>query len=126
MDQTLHFPQEVFRIQGAIFDVYRTMGPGYLESVYQECLQIELETRQIPFRAMPQLKLAYKGQELRTHFSPDFVCFDQVLVELKAARALAPEHRAQTINYLRASGMKLGLLVNFQATPRVEIERFAL
>ena len=126
MGQTLHLPQEVFRIQGAIFEVYKVMGPGFLESVYQESLQIEFERRQIPCEATPRLKVTYKGHLLESYFSPDIVCFGQILIELKAVRAFAPEHRAQVINYLRASGMKLGLLVNFHSAPRVQIERFAL
>jgi GxxExxY protein len=126
MSRVLHLPEEVFRIQGALFEVYKLMGPGFLESVYQECVQLEFAKRKIPFEAMPKLKITYKGELLETHFSPDLVCFSQVLIELKAVKGFAPEHRAQVINYLRASGMKLGLLVNFHSAPRVQIERFAL
>ncbi|MFN3585494.1 GxxExxY protein [Phenylobacterium sp.] len=117
---------ETFRIRGAAFDVYRTMGPGFLEGVYQECLAIEFERRGIAFEAFKPLRLSYAGRPLRDTYVADFVCFGSIILELKAARGLAPEHRAQTINYLRASGMKPGLLLNFGATPRMEIERFAL
>lgn len=120
------FKDEAFRIRGAVFQVYRMMGAGFLEAVYQECLAIELAKREIPFEASKGLALAYDGVVLRQTYIADFVCFGQIILELKALRAIAPEHRAQTINYLRAANMRLGLLVNFGATPRVEIERFAL
>lgn len=117
---------ETYRIRGAVFEVYRAMGAGFLEAVYQECLALELAARNIPFRAQQPLDLEYKGRQLKQTYAPDFICFDEIVVELKAVRALAPEHRAQTINYLRASGHRVGLLVNFGAAPLVEIERLAL
>ncbi|CAN7603791.1 GxxExxY protein [Phenylobacterium sp. LjRoot225] len=120
------YADEAYAIQGAIFDVYRTMGAGFLENVYQECLALEFSARRISFRALEPLRLGYKGHPLRQTYTPDFVCFDRIILELKALRALAPEHQAQTINYLRASGLRLGLLVNFGSTPKVQIERFAI
>ena len=122
----LVYSEEVFRIQGAIFEVYRAMGPGFLEAVYQECLAIEFAERGIPFAALQALALEYKGRGLRQTYSADFVCFDKIIVELKATRDLAPEHRAQTINYLRATRLRLGLLVNFGASPKVQIVRIAM
>jgi len=97
-----------------------------LEAVYQECLEIEFDRRGIPFATRQPLRLSYDGVRLKQTYIADFVCFDQIVIELKAARTIAPEHRAQLINYLRATGLKLGLLVNFGASPSVEIERFAL
>ena len=127
MDQErLLHAEEVFRIQGAIFEVNRTMGAGFLESVYQECLAIELAARDVPFVAAPHVVLEYKGKRLKQSYTPDFICFDRVVVELKAARDLAPEHRAQVLNYLRATSLRVGLLVNFGSSPRAQIERFAL
>lgn len=117
---------EVFHIQGAVFEVNRAMGRGFLEAVYQECLALEFKARHIPFRAQPPLKLAYKDQPLKHTYSPDFICFDSVIVELKVARELAPEHRAQLLNYLHVTGLKVGLLVNFGAPRRATVERFAL
>ena len=114
---------EVFRIQGAIFEVNRHMGSGFLESVYQECLAMEFAARQIPFVAQQALALTYKGQPLRQTYQPDFVCFGTIIIELKAVRELAPEHRAQVLNYLSATGFKLGLLVNFGSAPKARIER---
>ena len=122
----LIYRDEVYVIQGAIFDVYKKMGVGFLEGVYQECLAIELARRSIPFEALRPLPLVYDGEPLQQGYVADFICFGRVLLELKAARAIAPEHRAQIINYLRATGIKLGLLVNFGASPKVEIERFVL
>ncbi|HEX2801636.1 MAG TPA: GxxExxY protein [Phenylobacterium sp.] len=120
------FEEEAFRLRGAAFQVYREMGPGFLEAVYHECLQIEFAKRGIPFRSQAALCLQYSGEPLRQTYVADFVCFDQVIIELKACSAIAPEHRAQTINYLRATGLKLGLLMNFGSAPRLQIERFAL
>lgn len=125
-DEPYLFSAETFRIRGALFDVYRTLGPGYLESVYQECLALEFAKRDIPFEAGRRLSLTYKGVSLKQGFVADLVCFDQIIIELKAVRTVAPEHRAQVINYLRATGLRLGLLVNFGSAPKLEFERFAL
>jgi GxxExxY protein len=122
----LLLPNEVFRIQGAVFEVSRSMGRGFLEAVYQECLALELASRCIPFQPTPSLRLAYKGRPLKQTYSPDFICFDAIIVELKAARELAPEHRAQVLNYLRATSLEVGLLVNFGCAPRATVERLVL
>ncbi|MET0273171.1 MAG: GxxExxY protein [Phenylobacterium sp.] len=114
---------EVFQIQGAIYEVSRTMGPGFLEAVYQGCLALEFARRGIPHRAMPLLSLSYKGVPLKQTYSPDFVCFDAVIVEIKAGRSLAPEHRAQVLNYLRATGLRVGLLVHFGGAAKAQVER---
>jgi GxxExxY protein len=123
---TLVLAQEVFRIQGAVFEVYRTMGAGFLEAVYQECLAMEFSKRGIPFSALKPLRLKYHGRELKTRYAPDFICFESVILELKATREIAPEHRAQLMNYLRATGLRLGLLVNFGSSFKVQIVRIAL
>ncbi len=120
------YADETFRIRGAVFEVHSTMGAGILEAVDQECLAIEFAERGIPFAAVKPLALDYKGQRLRQAYIPDFICFERIVIELKAVRELAPEHRAQMINYLRASGMRLGRLVNFGAVQDARIERFAL
>ena len=125
LEDFLH-KDETFRIRGAIFEVYRAMGAGFLEAVYQECLAIEFARRGVPFEALKPLKLTYAGQLLRQSYVADFICYGWIIVELKAVRIIVPEHRAQLVNYLRATGMQLGLLVNFGAMPKVEIERFAL
>ena len=116
----------MFAIQGAIFDVYREMGCGFLEAVYQECLEKELRQRGIPFQPQKELILTYKGQALEQRYKPDFICFDKIIVELKAVSELGKEHKAQLFNYLKATDLKLGLLVNFGHYPKVQIERIIL
>lgn len=120
------YADEAYRIQGAVFEVNRELGVGFLEAVYQECLALEFSAREIPFMAMPTLRLSYKGRELRQAYVPDFVCFGRIVVELKAVGQLVAEHRAQVLNYLKASGHRLGLLVNFGCAPKARIERLIL
>lgn len=120
------YKEECYAIQGAIFEVYREMGCGFLETVYQECLERELTTRGIPFIAQPDLTLNYKGKSLKQTYKPDFICYEKIIVELKAVKEIAPEHKAQVINYLKATGMKIGLLVNFGHYPKAKIERIIL
>ena len=120
------FEEETFRIRKAVFEVNRQMGTGFLEAVYQECLALEFAAQGIPFEAAPMLALAYKGQPLSQSYRPDFVCFGTIIVELKVAREFAPEHRAQVLNYLKATGLKLGLLVNFGCAPKARVERLVL
>ena len=122
----LVFEEKTFAIRGVIFEVYREMGPGFLESVYQECVEQELTRKGIPFRSKPDLVLFYKDRPLEQNFRPDLVCYDQIILELKAVKAIGPEHRAQLLNYLRASKLRLGLLVNFGSHPKAEIERYLL
>jgi GxxExxY protein len=117
---------ESCEIMGACFEVYKEKGSGFLESVYQECLEIELGDRKIPFIVHPPLALTYKGRALKSTFTPDFICYDKIIVELKAVSGLTAEHRAQVQNYLRATNLKLGLLVNFAHYPKLEYERIAL
>ena len=120
------YKEECYQIQGAIFDVYREMGCGFLEAIYQECLEKELKFHGIPFISQPELKLLYKGSLLNQTYRPDLICCNQIIVELKAVKELGAEHKAQVINYLKATGMKLGLLVNFGSHPKVDIVRLAV
>lgn len=117
---------ESFEIIGACFEVYKEKGSGFVESVYQECLEMELDERKIPFKAQVELALTYKGRPLKSKFKPDFICYEKIVVELKAVSGLTDEHRAQVQNYLRATKIKLGLLVNFGHYPKVEYERIAV
>ena len=126
MTNNIIFKDESYLIQGAIFDVYREMGCGFLESVYQECLERELSLQSIPFISQQELKLQYKGQALSQIYKPDIVCYNSIIVELKALSKTTPQHKAQIMNYLKASGVKLGLLVNFGNYPKVTIERIVL
>ena len=123
--EELLFKDECYAIQGAIFDVYREMGCGFLEAVYQECLEKEFRLRQLPFVAQNELVLSYKGEPLTQSYKPDFICYGKIIVELKAVKEIAPEHKAQLLNYLKATGLELGLLVNFGAYPKTEIVRIA-
>lgn len=119
------FPDECYAIQGAIFDVYREMGCGFLEAVYQECLEKEFTSRNIPFQAQVDLRLSYKGETLKQIYKPDFICFDKIIIEIKTVKEIAAEHTAQLLNYLNVTKLGLGLLVNFASYPKIEIKRIA-
>ncbi|OEU40985.1 GTP-binding protein [Methanosarcina sp. Ant1] len=120
------YEEETFAIRGAVFEVYREMGSGFLEAVYQECLEKELRKQNIPFVAHKELNLVYKGDMLQQIYKPDFICYDKIIVELKSVKQIAPEHKAQLLNYLKATGLELGLLINFGSYPRAQIERMIL
>ena len=123
MKSNLLFEQESYQILGACFEVYREKGCGFLEPVYQECMEIELRLRGAPFVAQKPLALEYKGCPLRAKYEPDFICYGKIILELKAVGESADEHRAQVQNYLKATKFKLGLLVNFGHYPKVQLER---
>jgi GxxExxY protein len=126
MKRDIYYKEECYDIQGAIFDVYREMGGGYLEAVYQECLEKEFNLRDIPFESQKELKLTYKGASLAQRFKPDFICYGSIILEIKAVKETCSAHKAQLGNYLNSTGMKLGLLVNFGAFPKATVERFVL
>ena len=117
------YKEESYNIMGACFEVYKDKGNGFLEDVYQECLSIEFEEKGIDYLEKPKLELSYKGQTLHQSYEPDFLCFDRIIVELKAIKSLADEHRAQVFNYLKATQKRLGLLINFGGHPKLEYER---
>lgn len=121
----LIYEKESYAIIGACLEVYNDKNCGFLEPVYQECLEIEFEYQRIPAIAKPSLTLSYRGRILTQSYAPDFVCFERIIVELKAVSALVDEHRAQLLNYLHATGFELGLLVNFGHYPKLEYERIA-
>ncbi len=120
------YADESYKIVGACFEVYNEMGGGFLEPVYQECLEIELGFQGIPFVAQDELLLRYRQRTLKQKYKPDFICFGKIIVEIKAVSKLIDEHRAQVINYLNATGFELGLLVNFGSYPKLEWERLVL
>jgi GxxExxY protein len=124
-ESKLMLEQETFTIRGACFEVYKEKGCGFVEPVYQECLEMEFALQGILFVPQPRFELEYKGRKLRCEFQPDFICVSQVIVELKAVKELTDEHRAQVHNYLKTTGHRVGLLVNFGHHPGVEIERIA-
>ncbi len=119
----LLFEKESYLIRGAVYEVYREMGAGFLEAVYQECLEREMRSQGIPFVAQATLDLFYKQEKLHTIYKPDLICYDNIIVELKAVKELDDQHRAQLHNYLKATGLRLGFLVNFGHYPKPTIER---
>ena len=119
----LLYEEETYKVLGACFEVYKDKGCGFLEAVYQECLEIELSLQSIPFEIQPSVSLSYKGHALRQTYIPDLICFQKIVVEIKAVSSLDDTHRAQLHNYLKASGHRVGLLVNFGHHPKIEHER---
>ena len=123
METKIVYKQESYDIIGACFEVYNEQGCGFLEAVYQESLEIEFNLRKVPFMSQPKLNLRYKEKQLNQFYQPDVVCFDKIILEIKAVSTLIDEHRAQVHNYLKSVSFKLGLLVNFGRYPKLEYER---
>jgi GxxExxY protein len=117
------YKTECYNIIGACIEVYKDKGHGFLEGVYQECLELELARQSIPFETQKSIEIQYKGTVLKKTYIADLFCHGNIIVELKAASKLAPEHEAQLHNYLKATGKQLGLLVNFGAHPQLEWKR---
>lgn len=117
------YKDESYALMGACFEVYKEMGPGYLELVYHECLEEEFRSRGVPFVHHPGLELHYKGRRLQSKYQADFVAYSRIVIEVKAVRSLENAHRAQLLNYLKATGFQLGLLVNFGKAGGLEWER---
>ena len=120
------YQQEGYDFMAAAFEVHTEMGHGFLEEVYHESLELELTQRGIPFVSKPKLLLFYKGQPLKKQYEADLIVVGEIVVELKAVKALLPEHEAQLINYLRATQKRVGYLVNFGSFPKLEWKRFVL
>ena len=112
-----------YALIGACFEVHKELGNGYLEDVYQESLELELTDRGISYIAQPRLPIFYKGRALRKHYEADLLVLDKIIVELKAVKALLPEHEAQLLHYLKATGRRVGYLVNFGAFPKLDWRR---
>jgi len=105
--------QRTYQIIGAAMEVHKELGSGFLEAVYQEALEKEFINQGIPHNSQPVVKIYYKGQVLNKTYQPDFTCFDEVIVEIKAMDKLSGIEQAQIINYLKAARLKVGLLINF-------------
>ena len=105
--------EECYKIMGAAFQVYRELGCGFLEAVYQEAFEMELGWRGIPFQRSKNLEVVYRGRRLTKFYIADIVCYSSVVVEVKAIEQMSPRDDAQLLNYLSATGFKLGLLINF-------------
>ncbi len=110
------YKDEAFKIIGASMKVHSELGCGFLEQVYQEALEIELKKQNIPFNRESPLTIIYDGVKLNKQYFADFICYDKIILELKAVKELDNIHEAQVFNYLKATGFKLGLLINFGET----------
>jgi len=120
------YADESYKIIGACFNVYKQKGCGFLEPVYQECTAIEFEFQRIPLESQKELTIMYRGHKLEKTYKPDFICFQMIIVEIKAVSTLTDEHRSQILNYLHATGLKLGLLINYEHYPKMEYERYVI
>lgn len=119
----LYNKEQSYAINGAAMNVYNALGHGFLEAVYQEAFELEFIKRGIPYEREKELKIFYEGKELRQTYKADFVCYGDIIVELKAVAHLDDSHRSQVFNYLKATGFKLGLLYNFGHYNGLEWER---
>ena len=119
----LYNKEQSYARNGAAMNVYNALGHGFLEAVYQEALELEFIKRGIPYEREKELKIFYEGKELRQTYKADFVCYGDIIVELKAVAHLDDSHRSQVFNYLKATGFKLGLLYNFGHYNGLEWER---
>jgi GxxExxY protein len=115
---------EVYAIVGAAIDVHRILGPGFLEPVYQEAMELESIMRQLPFASQPTLLIRYKEHILKKEYIPDFIFYEQIIVEIKALDKLSGKEEAQILNYLKATDHKVGVLINFGSHPKLEWKRF--
>ena len=122
----LLYQNESYAIRGAAMKVYNTLGCGFLEAVYQEALEIEFNKLGIPYEREKALEIVYDGVVLNKKYVADFVCYDKIILELKAVKELDDSHRSQVFNYLKATGFKLGLLINFGKYNEIQIERKVL
>lgn len=119
----LLYKDEVYAIVGAAMDVYNNLGPGFLEAVYQEAMEIETAARKIPALPEQKLYIEYKGAPLKKFYEADLICYDKIIVEIKAMDKLTSREDAQILNYLKATGMKVGVLINFGAHQNLEWKR---
>ena len=119
----LLYKDEYYKINGCIYNVNRKLGSGFLEAVYQEALEIELNRENIPFTSQQELEILYDGIPLSKKYTADIICYEKIIIEIKAASKITEQHKAQLMNYLAATGYKLGLLVNFHSFPKAEIIR---
>lgn len=114
--------EECYRVIGACMEVHHELGCGFLEAVYEEALVNEFLARKIPFKKETRLDVYYKGIKLEKYYVADFICFDELIIEIKACDGIADEHIAQVLNYLKATHLKVGLLINF-GTPKLQSRR---
>jgi GxxExxY protein len=120
------YKQQGYDFMGAAFEVYNQLGYGMAEEVYQQCLEVELELRGIPFLTKHELRLSYKGKVLEKKYVPDFYAFELIVVEIKSVSQLIPDHEAQLFNYMRIAHQPVGYLINFGHRDNLEWKRFVL
>ena len=120
------FKDEVYAIVGAAFEVYNTLGSGFLEAVYQEALAIEFKIRQIPFQEQAPVVIEYKKEPLKTKYFADFLCYSQILVEIKAQECLTSNNESQLLNYMHGAKLAVGALINFGTPSKLEWKRLVL
>lgn len=121
----LIYKTEAYKIIGAAMEVHKELGPGFLEAVYQEALEIELHKQKIPYEREKLMNIFYRGIKLKKRYAADYVCYDKIIVEVKALSALSSDHEAQILNYLKTTSLKLGLLINF-GTKSLQYKRLVL
>jgi GxxExxY protein len=119
----LLYKEEVYAIVGAAMEVYNDLGPGFLENVYQEAMEIEVADWKIPSKPIQEIHIKYKGIPLNKFYIADLICYDKIIVEIKAMDRLTLKEDGQLINYLKATGMKVGVLINFGHYPSLECKR---
>ena len=124
MNDGLIYKDEVYRIVGAAMDVSNTLGCGFLEAVYQEALEIEFQDDGVPFEPQKRIKIIYKNRTLNKDYIADFLCFDNIIVEIKAIKQITGIEEAQLMNYLKATKLPLGLIINF-GSAKLEWKRYA-
>jgi len=123
VDNNLLYKEEVYKIIGAAYEVYNQLGNGFLEAVYQEALEIEFEIQKIPYISQKELNISYKNRQLKQKYKPDFLVNDKIIVEIKGIPRLTNNEISQLINYLKTSGLKVGLLLNFGGQEKLEWKR---
>lgn len=117
------YEDESYALLGAVFEVYKDRGCGFLEDVYHECLEIELRELKIPAVSKPKLELEYKGHRLRKRYEPDLICYGKIILELKACKSIDPVHIAQLHNYLKSTGLRVGYVINVGSYPKASFHR---
>ena len=125
MSNNYLYQEESAAIIGAAVEMHKELKLGFAEAVYQEGLEMEFKRQNIPFASQYPLSLYYKGELMQTKYYADFLCFNKIIVEIKAVDTLLPEHEAQLLNYLRVSRLHVGLLINFKK-PKIEVKRFVI
>ncbi len=126
MMKDLLYKDEVYAVVGTAMEVYNVLGTGFLEPVYQKALEVELAGRNIPFDAQKELFISYKGHKLDATYIPDFIVYGKVIVEIKALDRLTSHEEAQLLNYLKATGLEVGVLINFGSDRKLEWKRMVL